>query len=68
MDSTKFKAEKFTEKNDFNLWRIKMKTLLIQQGFSDAIKPKPTNMIDEQKSKWQEVQEKNTFNNCDVSY
>lgn len=35
-----------------------MKALLIQQGLSDAIKPKPISMNDEQRAKWQEVQEK----------
>lgn len=38
MASTKFDAEKFSGKNDFGLWRIKMKALLIQQGLESALK------------------------------
>lgn len=58
MASTKFEAEKFTGKNDFNLWRIKMKALLVQHGLSDAIKATPIVITDEQREKWQEAQEK----------
>ena len=36
----RMEAEKFTGHNDFGLWRIKMKALLIQQGLADAIKSK----------------------------
>lgn len=38
MSTTKFDAEKFTGLNDFGLWRLKMKALLVQQGLADAIK------------------------------
>lgn len=38
MSSTKFEAEKFSGKNDFALWKIKMKALLVQQGLADALK------------------------------
>lgn len=31
MSSTKFDVEKFTGKNNFNLWRVKMLALLTQQ-------------------------------------
>lgn len=48
----KFEVEKFTGKNDFSLWMIKKKTLLIQQGLFDAIKTKPNTMTDEQTVKW----------------
>ena len=34
----RFEAKKFTGKNDFGLWRIKMKALLVQQGLADALK------------------------------
>lgn len=58
MSSAKFDVEKFTGKNDFSLWRIKMKALLVQQGLSQAIKTKSDQMTDEQSVKWQENQEK----------
>lgn len=38
MTTVKFDAEKFTRMNDFGLWRIKMKALLVQQGLAEVIK------------------------------
>lgn len=52
MTATKFDAEKFTGKNDFGLWRIKMKAMLVQQGIADALKGKnglSEKLTDEQK-------------------
>ena len=37
MAGTKLDVDKFTGVNDFNLWRLKMKALLVHQGLSDAI-------------------------------
>ena len=37
MASGKLDVDKFTGSNDFNLWRLKMKALLVHQGLSDAI-------------------------------
>ena len=37
MGSTKYDVEKFTGKNDFGLWRLKMRALLVQQGLEDAL-------------------------------
>ena len=37
---SKVYKEKFTGKNDFNMWKIKMEALLISQGLGDAIEPK----------------------------
>ena len=37
--SSKVDIEKFTGKNDFNMWKIKMEVLLITQGLRDAIEP-----------------------------
>ena len=39
MAMARFEAEKFTGKNDFGLWRLKMKALLIQHGLADALTP-----------------------------
>ena len=38
MPSTKYEIEKFTRVNDFGLWRLKMKALLLQQGCLEALK------------------------------
>ena len=37
MGNAKFDLEKFTGKNDFGLWRVKMRALLVQQGLQYAI-------------------------------
>ena len=37
MGNTKFDLEKFTGKNDFGLWKMKMRALLVQQGIHDAL-------------------------------
>ncbi|KAJ4708838.1 Retrovirus-related Pol polyprotein from transposon TNT 1-94 [Melia azedarach] len=37
MTTSKFDIEKFTGENDFNLWRIKMRALLVHQGLEEAL-------------------------------
>jgi len=37
MGSTKFDIEKFTIKNDFRLWRMKMRVLLVHHGLEPAL-------------------------------
>lgn len=37
MAITKFELDKFNGENDFNLWRIKMKALLVHQGLYPAL-------------------------------
>ncbi|KAH9685060.1 hypothetical protein KPL70_013801 [Citrus sinensis] len=39
MAHPKVDLEKFTGKNDFNMWKVKMKALLITQGLGDALEP-----------------------------
>lgn len=38
MSSMKYDIEKFTGINDFGLWRIKMRAILVQQGLVEALK------------------------------
>ena len=38
MGTTKFKVEKFMDSNDFGLWRLKMRALLVHQGLKEALK------------------------------
>ena len=38
MGTTKFKVKKFTRSNDFGLWRLKIRALLVHQGLEDALK------------------------------
>lgn len=37
MSSAKFDIDKFTNDNDFNLWRIKMNALLVHQRLEEAL-------------------------------
>jgi len=37
LGSTKYEVEKFTGQNDFGLWQLKMKALLVQQGLVEAL-------------------------------
>ena len=36
--TAKFEVEKFTGSNDFGLWRLKMRALLVRQGLEEALK------------------------------
>ena len=50
--ATTFEIDKFNGKNDFSLWRVKMRSLLVQQGLWKALKGKnalPTTLSDEEK-------------------
>ena len=49
--TTKFEIEKFDGKNEFSLWRIKIRALMVQQELSKALKGRkaqPTTMSDEE--------------------
>jgi hypothetical protein len=50
VQSSKFEVEKFSGKNNFELWKLKMRDLLVQQGLQKALAgktKKPTSMPDE---------------------
>ena len=52
VSSAKYEVEKFTGKNSFSLWRIKMRAMLVQQGLLKALSGKeklPSTLSDEQK-------------------
>ncbi|KAH6816428.1 hypothetical protein C2S51_021248, partial [Perilla frutescens var. frutescens] len=38
MSAARFDVEKFIDKSDFGLWKVKMRALLIQQGLKEALK------------------------------
>jgi hypothetical protein len=47
MQSSKFEVEKFSVKNNFELWKLKMQDLLVQQRLQKALvgkSKKPTTM------------------------
>ncbi|GKF67167.1 hypothetical protein Tco_0196846 [Tanacetum coccineum] len=41
---TRFDIEKFDGKNDFGLWQIKMRALMVQQGCDAALETLPVDM------------------------
>ncbi|GKC62817.1 hypothetical protein Tco_1095415 [Tanacetum coccineum] len=41
---TRFDIEKFNGKNDFGLWKIKMRALMVQQGCDAALETLPVDM------------------------
>ncbi|GJW27825.1 putative reverse transcriptase domain-containing protein [Tanacetum coccineum] len=41
---TRFNIKKFIGKNDFGLWQIKMRALMVQQGYDAALETLPANM------------------------
>ena len=43
MAASRFDFEKFTSRNDFGLWKVKMKAMLVQQGLWEAMKYKQPN-------------------------
>jgi hypothetical protein len=50
VQSSKFEVEKFNGKNNFELWKLKMWDLLVQQGLQKALvgkSKKPNNMSNE---------------------
>ncbi|GJW98518.1 retrovirus-related pol polyprotein from transposon TNT 1-94, partial [Tanacetum coccineum] len=49
-DRAKFDVEKFDGSNDFGLWRVKMRCLLIQHGWEAALDPFPETMTDAEKT------------------
>lgn len=52
MGTARFDFEKFMGKNDFQLWRIKMRALLVQQGLQDELlwEKNLTSLSDKKKS------------------
>lgn len=50
---SKFHVEKFSRDNDFGLWRVKMRAMLVQQGLTDALRGPgklPAHLTEEEKS------------------
>ncbi|KAL8506430.1 hypothetical protein ACS0TY_017350 [Phlomoides rotata] len=54
----KLDIEKFTGKNDFGLWKIKMKALMTHNGLADALKVTAGETSSRDGEKMDEIQEK----------
>ena len=51
MTTSRYEVDKFTGENDFSLWRIKTKALLVHQGISDAIDEEELKELKDEKVK-----------------
>ncbi|KAL8550294.1 hypothetical protein ACS0TY_008934 [Phlomoides rotata] len=60
MASFKLDVEKFNGKNNFALWRIKIKALLTQHGHGDALLPVDPSASAEDLAKHKEKQKKDS--------
>ena len=55
MTNAKFEVDKFTGKNNFALWKLKVRDLLVQQGLHkalDGVNKKSASMTD---SDWEDL-------------
>jgi hypothetical protein len=55
MQSSKFEVEKFSGKNNFELWKLKMHELLLQQGVLKAILGKENHPVTIKDDDWYEM-------------
>ena len=55
MTNARFEVEKFTGKNNFSLWKLKVRDLLVQEGLHkalDGVTRKPASMSN---SDWEDL-------------
>ena len=66
MSSTKFEIEKFSSKNNFELWKLKMWDLLVQQGLHKSLDGKGNKPITMTNDGWEELDARalNTMRLC----
>jgi hypothetical protein len=58
MQSSKFEVEKFSGKNNFELWKLKMQDLLVQQGFQKALASKSKKLATVTEWEWEDLDAK----------
>ena len=58
MSSTKFEFEKFCGKNNFELWKLKMRDLLVQRGLQKALQGKIKRPLTMTNDEWEELDSK----------
>ena len=56
--SFKFEIEKFNGSNNFELWKVKMRDMLVQQGVAKALVGKTKKPYDMSNEDWNEIDEK----------
>ena len=55
MSSTKFEIEKFSGKNKFEFWKLKIQNLLVQQGLQKALDGKRKRLLTMRNDEWEEL-------------
>ena len=58
MSSTKFEIENFNGKNNFELWKLKMRDLLVQQGLQIALDEKRKRPLTMTEDEWEDPDSK----------
>jgi hypothetical protein len=58
MQSSKFEVEKFSGKNNFEIWKLKMRDLLVQQGFQKALEGKSKKSTTMKNEEWEDLDAK----------
>ena len=48
--AARFEAEKFTGDNDFGLWRVKIRAMLVQQGLGAVLNSTEVKVLDEKET------------------
>ena len=58
MQGVKFEIEKFNGSNNFELWKVKMQDMLVQQGVARALARKTKKPLDMSNEDWEEMDER----------
>jgi hypothetical protein len=58
VQSSKFEVEKFSGKNNFELWNLKMRDLLVQQGLQKALAGKTKKPMTMKNEEWEDMDAK----------
>ena len=58
MQSVKFEIEKFNGSNNFDLWKVKMRDMLVQQGVARELAGKTKKPLDMSNEDWEEMDER----------
>ncbi|MFQ6654944.1 hypothetical protein Gotur_025709 [Gossypium turneri] len=59
MTVTRFEIEKFDSETNFNLWQVRMMTILVQSGLKKVVIGKKSENLN--KTEWEELDEKALF-------
>ena len=56
--SARFEIEKFNGKNNFEIWKVKMHDLLVQQGVAKALLGKSKQPLNMKNDEWSDIDDK----------